>query len=141
MPVDVPLPGPMTARFLRLYGRVWPALSQVMAVQATEQVLDSLLVNARDVIFIAVVVALYGFAGVCIGMFLVGALATLVDRYVIVARTSWTMPIMVAAIAWQESFVGHTMIQFVKTVALCIPVLIVLRLSLRKKGNHLVEQP
>lgn len=60
----------------------------------------------------------FSFAGVLLGMFLLGGLSVLIDRYVIVDARSWTMPIMVEAIAWQESFLGHTMLPFIKTVLL-----------------------
>ena len=68
----------------------------------------------------------FGSVGVLAGMAVVGALAVLVDRYLIVDRCSWLMPIMVSFIGWQESFVGHTIVPFIKNAALWIPVLLLM---------------
>jgi hypothetical protein len=67
----------------------------------------------------------FGSAGVLAGMALVGALAVLVDRYLIVDRRGWTMPIMISFVSWQESFFGHTMIPFTKNALLWTPILLV----------------
>ena len=74
----------------------------------------------------------FGVAGVFVGMFLVGILAVFVDRYAIVSRRSWTMPIMMSFIVWQESVVGHTIIPFLKGLVLWVPVLILVERSLRR---------
>jgi hypothetical protein len=70
----------------------------------------------------------YGISGVFLGMFLVGVLAVLVDRFVIVQRDVWTMPIMLSFLKWQESFVGHTVLPFIKTVVAAWLVVVVVRL-------------
>jgi hypothetical protein len=66
----------------------------------------------------------FGLLGVCIGMLLIGMLAVLVDRYLIVNRQSWTMPLMVSYIGWQEGFIGHTILPFIKNAVLLVPILI-----------------
>jgi hypothetical protein len=66
----------------------------------------------------------FGLAGLCIGMFLIGVLAVLFDRYAIVRRDSWTMPIMIQALMMNESFVGQSLLPFAKVVILCIPILL-----------------
>jgi hypothetical protein len=68
----------------------------------------------------------FGLGGVLAGMFLVGALATLVDQYLIISKQSWTMPVMVAYVGWQESVVGHTIVPFVKNACLWVPVLLLI---------------
>ena len=68
----------------------------------------------------------FGVTGVFVGMFLMGILATLVDRYLIIDKRSWTMPIMVSFVGWQESVVGHTIILFIKNAALWVPILLVI---------------
>ena len=68
----------------------------------------------------------FGLTGVFVGMFLMGILAILVDRYLIIDRRSWMMPIMVSFVGWQESVVGHTIILFIKTAALWLPILLVI---------------
>jgi hypothetical protein len=67
-----------------------------------------------------------GLGGVLAGMFLLGMVATLVDRFLIIDRRSWTMPIMVGFVAWQESVVGHTIIPFVKNAILWVPLLLLM---------------
>lgn len=64
----------------------------------------------------------FGLMGVCAGMFLVGLLAVFVDRRIMVERSSWTMPLAVAALRWQESFLGHTILPFLKTVFVVLAV-------------------
>jgi hypothetical protein len=72
----------------------------------------------------------FGLIGVCVGMLLLGMLAVLVDRYLIVRRDSWTMAIMVACIGWQEAFVGHTILPFIKGALLWVPLLLILKAAL-----------
>jgi hypothetical protein len=69
----------------------------------------------------------FGLPGVCVGMFLTGMLAILVDRYIIVHRRSWTMPIMVSFIGWQEAFIGHSILPFIKSAVVWLPLLILLK--------------
>jgi hypothetical protein len=66
----------------------------------------------------------FGMLGVLVGMFVVGQLAVLVDRYLIVDRRGWTMPIMVSFVGWQESFFGHTIVPFLKNAVLWAPILL-----------------
>jgi hypothetical protein len=68
----------------------------------------------------------FGLVGVCFGMCMLAVLAVLVDRYVIVTRRSWVMPIMVSFVVWQESFVGHTIIPFVKNAFVWLPLLLLI---------------
>lgn len=68
----------------------------------------------------------FGILGVFIGMFLMGIMAILVDRYVVGDRASWTMPLVMSAILWQESFFGHTFLPFLKNLLLLLPVLLAL---------------
>ncbi len=67
----------------------------------------------------------FGLIGVIVGMFLIGITAVLVDRHVIVSRRSWTMPIMIFAILWQESVIGHTLLPFIKNILLLVPVIFI----------------
>jgi hypothetical protein len=73
----------------------------------------------------------FGIWGVLIGMFFVGNLATLVDRYVIAARWFWTMPIAVYFVRWQESVIGHTIMAFGKTAFILVLLFIVWKYGLR----------
>jgi hypothetical protein len=66
----------------------------------------------------------FGAAGVLFGMSIVGALAVLVDRYLVIDRRAWTMPIMLSFVGWQESFFGHTIIPFLKNAVLWAPILL-----------------
>jgi hypothetical protein len=68
----------------------------------------------------------FGILGVVVGMFLMGIVAILVDRYIVGDRTSWTMPLVMSAIFWQESFLGHTFLPFLKNLVLMLPVLLAL---------------
>lgn len=83
----------------------------------------------------------FGFDGVCIGMALVGMLAVLVDRYVIVRRDAWTMPIVVSLVGWQESFVGHTILPFLKNALLWVAVLIVLTAARSGRSTGTSTEP
>jgi hypothetical protein len=60
----------------------------------------------------------FGFTGVVVGMFIMGIIAVLVDRHMIVVRNNWSMPFMVVSISWQESFLGHTFLPFIKNTAM-----------------------
>jgi hypothetical protein len=80
----------------------------------------------------------FDLVGVFFGMFLIGILAVLVDRFLIVDRRSWTMPIMVSFVGWQESFFGHTIVPFIKFAALWLPVLL---LILFLSGNNQRRNP
>jgi hypothetical protein len=77
----------------------------------------------------------FGDVGVLLGMALVGQVAVLVDRYLIVDRRGWTMPIMISFVGWQESFFGHTVVPFLKNAALWIPILL-LTAYLVRAGRH-----
>jgi hypothetical protein len=82
----------------------------------------------------------FGLSGVLIAMFLLGMLAILIDRYFIVSRRSWIMPIAVGYVGWQESFVGHTILPFVKSAVLWIPVLLLVAHLLRRNVNHPIQR-
>ena len=69
-----------------------------------------------------------GLDGVCAGMFVTGIVAVLVDRYLIVRRGSWTMPIFVSFIGWHEAFLGHTISPFLKQAPLWLAILFALKL-------------
>jgi hypothetical protein len=70
----------------------------------------------------------FGIVGVLVGMFLVGVLAVCVDRYLIVSCLTWTMPIMVFFVRWQDSFIGHTILPFLKNLIVLVPILLLMRL-------------
>lgn len=73
----------------------------------------------------------FGILGVLGGMFVIGNLAVLVDRYAIRARWTWTMPIVFYFVRWQESFVGHTIFQFGKTALFLVSLFVVWKYGLR----------
>lgn len=83
----------------------------------------------------------FGFIGVVVGMFFVGALAVWVDRYLIVNRDTWTMPLVLQLILWQESFVGHTILPFLKNLLLWLPLLMLLAYWSRARKRRSIEIP
>ena len=74
----------------------------------------------------------FGFSGVLFGMFFVGMLASIVDKYVIGDRRSWTLPIMMFMILWQESVLGHTLFGFIKELIFLVPAFLFIDRALRK---------
>jgi hypothetical protein len=81
----------------------------------------------------------FGALGVAAGMFFVGTLAVTVDRWLIADRLVWTMPIFVYLVRWQESFVGHSILTFIKNAVLWLPVLLVAAWLCRRRWRFLVQ--
>jgi hypothetical protein len=77
----------------------------------------------------------FGLTGVCVGMALTGVLAVLVDRYLIVQRNSWTMPIMVSFVGWQEAFIGHSILPFIKSAFVWLAILLVVKKFAQKRSR------
>ncbi len=74
----------------------------------------------------------FGIFGVLFGMFFVGILAVMVDRYLIGQKKSWTLPILMYMVIWQEGVMGHTLFAFLKELLFLIPVFIIVERILRK---------
>src|SRR5262249_15780040 len=66
-------------------------------------------------------------AGVFFGMLLVGLLATAVDRYLIVERAAWTMPLMIWYVRWQESFFSNTVLPFARDLVVWLVGLLLIK--------------
>jgi hypothetical protein len=75
----------------------------------------------------------FGIMGVVIGMFLVGIGAVLVDRWLIVSAMSWTLPIVVYLVRWQESFIGHSIVPFLKSAIVWVPILLLVHYIVRHR--------
>ncbi|MEQ1935894.1 MAG: hypothetical protein ABL962_18720, partial [Fimbriimonadaceae bacterium] len=71
----------------------------------------------------------FGLAGVAVGMVMVGYVAVLVDRYLIVSVATWTMPIFVYFVRWQESLIGQTILPFLKNALVWVPVFIMVMIA------------
>ena len=72
----------------------------------------------------------FGLFGVAIGMFFNAFLAVLVDTYIIKKGESWLAIMMVLNISWQESFLGQTLLPFVKNMILVWILFVLIKLLL-----------
>lgn len=75
----------------------------------------------------------FGLLGVVSGMALLGFLAVIVDKHLIVSRDNWVMPYAIFCIGWQESVIGHSFLPFIKNIVFLWFVLFLLSLLLKVK--------
>lgn len=80
----------------------------------------------------------FGLLGVLVGMVVMGQLAIWVDRRLLSDPAHWYLPSIILAITWQESFVGQTIVPFIKsTVTLMVIIYIANRfLGPSSPGNQ-----
>jgi hypothetical protein len=69
----------------------------------------------------------FGVAGIFFGMFVIGLIAVWVDRYLVVERWTWSMPLVVYAVRWQESLLGHTLLPVMRDAVLTLLALFVIK--------------